>query len=62
MEHRPFDFNAFEFVIVSAQRAKQLTRGCTPLVIPGLRPVITAQREVADGKIHGKHTPPVVPK
>ena len=55
MTHRPAEFNAFEFVVVAAHRAKQLTRGCTPLVAVGLRPTITAQREVADGKVRGTH-------
>lgn len=56
MTHRPPEFNAFEFVILAAHRAKQLTQGCVPLVPVGLRPVITAQREVADGKIRGTHS------
>jgi DNA-directed RNA polymerase subunit K/omega len=48
---RPVSTNAFEFVIVSALRAAQLMRGCTPRVVASHKAVITAQREVAEGKI-----------
>lgn len=43
--------NAFEFVTVASQRAKQLRRGCTPKVDPLSRPEQTAQDEVSQGAV-----------
>ncbi len=51
MIRRPADSNPFEFVVVASLRAAQLMRGCTPRVPLEHRPVITAQREVAEGKV-----------
>ena len=51
MIHRLPDANAFEFVIVSALRAAQLMQGCTPRVPTHPKAVVTAQREVAEGKV-----------
>ena len=51
MVHRPEGTNVFEFVILSAQRAAQLMRGCVPRVVPAPKAVVTAQREVAEGKV-----------
>jgi DNA-directed RNA polymerase subunit K/omega len=51
MIHRAADVNAFEFVVVSALRAAQLMRGCTPRVPAAAKAVVTAQREVAEGKV-----------
>ena len=51
MIHRPQDVNVFEFVIVSALRAAQLRRGCTPRVEIAEKAVVTAQREVSAGKV-----------
>jgi DNA-directed RNA polymerase subunit K/omega len=52
MIHRPADeITAFEFVVVAAQRAAQLMRGCTPRVPASPKREVTAQREVADGKV-----------
>lgn len=51
MIHRPPESNAFEFVRVASLRAAQLMRGCTQRVPPGVRPVVTAQLEVAAGKV-----------
>jgi RNA polymerase Rpb6 len=49
---RPPDFGAFQFVVLSALRAAQLMRGCTPRVDHGIhKPIITAQWEVAEGKV-----------
>lgn len=48
---RPSGTNAFEFVVVSALRAAQLMKGCTPLVPPGYKHIVTAQLEVAAGKV-----------
>ena len=51
MIHRPTDTNSFEFVILSSLRAAQLMRGCTPRVPAAPKAVVTAQREVAEGKV-----------
>jgi DNA-directed RNA polymerase subunit K/omega len=48
---RPAGTNAFEFVVVSALRAAQLMKGCTPRVPPGYKPIVTAQLEVAAGLV-----------
>ena len=51
MVHRPADSNAFEFVTMSALRAAQLMQGSTPRVVVSHKATLTAQREVAAGKI-----------
>lgn len=51
MVHRPASFGAFEFVVLANLRAAQLMRGCIPRVIPGHKHTITAQTEVAEGKV-----------
>jgi DNA-directed RNA polymerase subunit K/omega len=51
MIHRPTDVGAFTFAVVAALRAAQLTRGCTPRVPAAQKAVVTAQREVAAGKV-----------
>lgn len=51
MIHRPASTNSFEFVILASQRAAQLMRGCTPRVVASTKAVVTAQREVAEGKV-----------
>jgi DNA-directed RNA polymerase subunit K/omega len=43
--------NTFEFVVVSALRAAQLQRGCTPRVEQCAKTSVTAQHEVAEGKV-----------
>jgi DNA-directed RNA polymerase subunit K/omega len=48
---RPDGTNAFEFVVVSALRAAQLMKGCTPRVPAGYKHIVTAQLEVAAGKV-----------
>jgi DNA-directed RNA polymerase subunit K/omega len=53
MIHRPATANSFEFVIVSALRAVQLMRGCTPGLAASSKAVVTAQREVAAGMVKG---------
>jgi DNA-directed RNA polymerase subunit K/omega len=50
---RPPNSNAFEFVRVAALRAAQLMAGCVPRVPVSDKPAITAQREVAEGKVRG---------
>jgi DNA-directed RNA polymerase subunit K/omega len=51
MVRRPDDMNAFEFVVVSALRAAQLQRGCTPRVEQSPKLAVTAQHEVAERKV-----------
>ena len=61
MVHRPAIGNAFEFVILSSLRAAQLMRGCSPRVPIGTKPIVTAQMEVAEGKIgQGPRTPTII--
>lgn len=50
MIHRPPGLASFEFVVIAALRAAQLVRGCTPRVPASEKPVVTAQREVAELK------------
>jgi DNA-directed RNA polymerase subunit K/omega len=42
---------AFEFVVVAALRATQLTRGCRPKVEGDHATAVLARREVAEGKV-----------
>lgn len=51
MVKRPDDMNAFEFAVVSGLRAAQLHRGCTPRVEQSEKVAVTAQHEVAQGKV-----------
>ncbi len=51
MVSRPDGLNAFEFVVVSALRAAQLMRGCSPRVAIGHKHITTAQLEVAAGLV-----------
>jgi len=48
---RPIQLNAFEFAVVAALRAGQLARGCTPRVESSEKTTVTAQMEVAAGKV-----------
>ena len=57
MVKRPVEFNPFEFVVMSAQRAAQLLRGCVPLVpVDSHKVVTTAQMEVATYRV--QRSPP----
>jgi DNA-directed RNA polymerase subunit K/omega len=51
MVRPPNDMNVFEFVVLSALRAAQLQRGCTPRVDQSAKLAVTAQHEVAERKI-----------
>jgi DNA-directed RNA polymerase subunit K/omega len=42
---------SFEFAVVASLRAAQLARGCTPRVAESHTTAITAQLEVAEGKV-----------
>jgi DNA-directed RNA polymerase subunit K/omega len=57
---RPTHIGAFQFVVVAALRAAQLTRGCLPKV-DGLHKVtVTAQLEVSEGRIAAVEVPPAI--
>ena len=43
--------NRFELVLLGARRAKQLLKGARPLVESDNKEVVTALREVADGRV-----------
>ncbi len=51
MVKRPVEINAFEFAVLSSLRAAQLMRGCTPRVTSSQKMIMTAQLEVAAGKV-----------
>ena len=51
MIQRPPDVTVFEFVVLSGLRAAQLIRGCTPRVEGSHKVIMTAQMEVAAGKV-----------
>lgn len=51
MVQRPVDINGFEFAVLSSLRAAQLMRGCTPRVATTQKTIMTAQLEVAAGKV-----------
>jgi DNA-directed RNA polymerase subunit K/omega len=51
MVQRPPDFAMFEFAVLAALRAGQLARGCVPRVDCADKITVTAQREVAAGKV-----------
>jgi DNA-directed RNA polymerase subunit K/omega len=51
MVNRPAGFTALEFVVISALRAAQLMRGCRPRVESAHKCIMTAQLEVAAGKV-----------
>ena len=51
MVPRPATYNPYEFVTVSALRAKQLLAGCTPRLAGTHSPATMAQMEVAAGRV-----------
>lgn len=51
MIRRPTGVGAFEFAVVAGLRAAQLMRGCTPRVDSTHKVIMTAQIEVAEGKV-----------
>jgi DNA-directed RNA polymerase subunit K/omega len=48
---RPTELAAFEFAVLAGLRAGQLARGCTPRVTCADKITVTAQLEVAQGKV-----------
>ena len=53
----PAGMGAFKFSVIAVLRVAQLRRGCVPLVCDSGSLTVTAQREVAAGKIVQAHTP-----
>ncbi len=51
MIRRPDGMGSFEFVALASLRAAQLMRGCAPRVTENHTTAITAQLEVAEGKV-----------
>jgi DNA-directed RNA polymerase subunit K/omega len=51
MVSRPYEMNAFEFVVVSTLRAQQLMKGCIPRLDGEHKAITMAQMEVSSGKI-----------
>lgn len=51
MIQRPTELAAFEFAVLAGLRADQLARGCTPRVPCGHKTAVTAQMEIAAGKV-----------
>lgn len=43
--------NRFALVVLAAQRARQLSKGATPLVECNNKPAVTALREIAAAKV-----------
>ena len=54
MVSRPYEMNAFEFVVVSGLRAQQLMNGCIPRLDGAHKAITMAQMEVSAGKIARK--------
>ncbi len=48
---RPYDSNAYEFVMIASQRAHQLMAGCIPTLAGAHKATTMAQMEVAAGNI-----------
>jgi DNA-directed RNA polymerase subunit K/omega len=48
---RPPELGAFQFVVLAALRAAQLTRGCSPRVEGTHKAIVIAQAEIAQGKV-----------
>jgi DNA-directed RNA polymerase subunit omega len=43
--------NRFSLVVLAAERARQLSRGATPLVDCDNKPAVTSLREIANGSV-----------
>jgi DNA-directed RNA polymerase subunit K/omega len=59
--HRPADLSAFKFAVLAGLRAAQLARGCTPRVTSAQKIAVTAQIEIAEGKVVQSPAVPVIP-
>jgi len=47
----PNAMGSFEFVVIATLRVAQLTRGCTPRISEKHTTAMTAQLEVAEGRV-----------
>lgn len=56
---RPSGMGAFQFVVLATLRAAQLMRGCRPRVDGIHKATVTAQLEVAEGKVTQAANAPV---
>ena len=56
MVKRPDGMNAFEFVVLAGLRATQLHGGSTPRVERSAKVAVTAQHEIAEGKVQPLRT------
>jgi DNA-directed RNA polymerase subunit K/omega len=56
----PVGVGAFQFVVLAALRAAQLTRGCIPRVDGTHKATVTAQFEIAQGKVTQMERAPAV--
>ena len=61
MIYGPTQLGVFEFVVMSGLRAAQLMRGCTPRIESGHKVIMTAQMEVASGKVLRAEDSPTIP-
>jgi DNA-directed RNA polymerase subunit K/omega len=61
MVSRPYEMNAFEFVVVSTLRAQQLMKGCIPRLDGEHKAITMAQMEVSAGKIAREVPDPIAP-
>ena len=51
--------NRFELAVIVSKRVKQILNGDRPLVKSKNKPVVTALREVADGKVYFDYDKPL---
>lgn len=58
MVKRPDGMNAFEFSVVAGLRAAQLSRGCVPRIERSAKHTVTAQKEIAEGRVVPIAIPP----
>jgi hypothetical protein len=49
--HPPSGMGSFQFVVLAKLRVVQLTRGCRPRVDGEHKSTVTAQHEIAQGKV-----------
>ena len=51
--------NRFELAVIVSKRVKQLLKGDSPLVSSKNKPIVTALREVAEGKVYFDYDRPL---
>jgi len=56
---QPVEFSRFEFAVLAGLRVAQLIRGCTPRVESSHKRIMTAQLEIASGKVVRATDPPL---